>query len=191
MYSSFLYCGLLLLSYNSYYLPPETLEGYCRSQTEIKEEGWSWSYLPHLLKRSAKNTKRRNLPNNLNFASGVEWSLLRKVMKPHDKRWDYSKIMRLMPVVTIKATIRYMECLDNVKDQKSHSNVAGNDRIQPGCAWNKWNPLNASWTERTSFGRDYVVFRSQRRKSLKHKRHFPDAVKTNTESPYRIGKSWS
>lgn len=44
-------------------------------------------------------------------------------------------------------------------ERKNWSNRYGNGKIQLDGAWNKWKPLDSSWTEKVKFSRDAAVLR--------------------------------
>ncbi|VDP46382.1 unnamed protein product [Schistosoma margrebowiei] len=57
---------------------------------------------------------------------------------------------------------------NNVKDREDLSNSNGNEEKQVGSTGNQRNPLDPSWTEKVSYGRDAAVLRSRRGKNAQH-----------------------
>ncbi|VDP52293.1 unnamed protein product, partial [Schistosoma margrebowiei] len=50
-----------------------------------------------------------------------------------------------------------MERSNNVGNREDQSNSIGNEEIQPSRTGNQRNPLDPSWTEKASYGRDAAI----------------------------------
>uniref|UniRef100_A0A183K5M5 DUF2188 domain-containing protein n=1 Tax=Schistosoma curassoni TaxID=6186 RepID=A0A183K5M5_9TREM len=55
-----------------------------------------------------------------------------------------------------------MERSNNVGNREDQSSSNGNEEIQFGSTGNQRNPLDPSWTEKASYGRDAAILRSRR-----------------------------
>ncbi|VDO88617.1 unnamed protein product, partial [Schistosoma margrebowiei] len=61
-----------------------------------------------------------------------------------------------------------MERPNNVGEWEDQSNSNGNEEIQFGSTVNQRNPLDPSWTEKASYGRDAAILRSRKGECSTH-----------------------
>ncbi|VDO89338.1 unnamed protein product [Schistosoma margrebowiei] len=59
-----------------------------------------------------------------------------------------------------------MERSNNVGDREDQSNSSRNEEIQFGNTGNQRNPLDPSWTEKASYGRDATILQARKGKML-------------------------
>ncbi|VDP18563.1 unnamed protein product [Schistosoma margrebowiei] len=69
-----------------------------------------------------------------------------------------------------------MERSDNVGNREDQSNSNRNEEIQFGSTGNQRNPLDPSWTEKASYGRNAAILRSLRGKCSTHSGSRSNAV---------------
>ncbi|VDO51655.1 unnamed protein product [Schistosoma margrebowiei] len=74
-----------------------------------------------------------------------------------------------------------MERSNNVGDREDQLNSNGNEEIQFGSTGNQRNPLDPSWTEKASYGRDAAILRSRKRKCSTHSVSCSNTVQSSTK----------
>ncbi|VDP51057.1 unnamed protein product [Schistosoma margrebowiei] len=82
-----------------------------------------------------------------------------------------------------------MERSNNVGTREDQSNNNGNEEIQLSRTGNQRNPLDPSWTEMASYGRDAAILRSQRGQCPTHSGGRSYAVQSSTKCTCRMGIS--
>ncbi|VDP11358.1 unnamed protein product [Schistosoma margrebowiei] len=82
-----------------------------------------------------------------------------------------------------------MERSNNVGNREDQSNSNGNDEIQLSSTGNQRNPLDPSWTEKASYGRDAAMLRSRRGKCSTHSGSRFNAIQSSTKCTYMMGIS--
>ncbi|VDO40726.1 unnamed protein product, partial [Schistosoma margrebowiei] len=80
-----------------------------------------------------------------------------------------------------------MERSNNVGNREDQSNSIGNEEIQLSRTGNQRNPLDPSWTEKASYGRDAAILRSRRGQCSTHSGSRSYAVQISTKCTCRMG----
>ncbi|VDO96603.1 unnamed protein product, partial [Schistosoma margrebowiei] len=82
-----------------------------------------------------------------------------------------------------------MERSNNVGNREDQSNSNGNEEIRLSRTGNQRNPLDPSWTEKASYGRDAAILRSRRGQCPTHSGRCSDSVQSSTKCTRRMGIS--
>ncbi|VDO86085.1 unnamed protein product [Schistosoma margrebowiei] len=82
-----------------------------------------------------------------------------------------------------------MERPNNVGNREDQSNSNGNEEIQFGSTGNQRNPLDSSWIEKASHGRDAAIPQSRRGQCFTHSGNRSNAIKSSTKCTCRMGIS--
>ncbi|VDO90819.1 unnamed protein product [Schistosoma margrebowiei] len=82
-----------------------------------------------------------------------------------------------------------MERSNNVGDREDQSNCNVNEEIQFGNIGSQRNPLDSSWTEKASYGRDAAILRSRRGQCSTHSGSCTNAVQSSMKCTCRMGIS--